>query len=120
MGKHQNSWSWRTGLTYYEYNQDLSLKYELLAQYYFKAGVIDQLLQLSNWELYSDFAYLAERYSLSFGVEVYELHIEREIDEQVYVNFELPLSDEFGIGTMFSYSIDATSLYSEFFLSVHW
>jgi hypothetical protein len=115
-----SSWNWRTGLTFYDYDRDLSRMRERLVQYYFKNGVIDQVFQLSNWDFYIDLMFLSDTYSILLGTKVYELHVENETNEQVYTSLELPLSDRFGIGTLISYAVDDSSLYSEVSLNVYW
>lgn len=119
-GVYGDDWSLKTGLTFYDYSRDLSSIRERLAQYYFKTGVVDQIFQLSNRDLYSDIMFLSDTYSLLFGIRFYDLHVENRIDRQAYAQLELPFSDTFSIGTMLSYAADDSSIYSEVSLSFYW
>jgi hypothetical protein len=119
-GVYGSDWSWKTGLTFYDYSRDLSRIRDRLAQYYFKTGVVDQIFQLSNRDLYSDVMFLSDSYSLLFGVRFNELHVENKMDRHAYAHLELPLSDRFSIGTMLSYAVDDSTLYSEVSLSFYW
>ena len=119
-GLQKQNWSLRAGLTAYDYSRDLSRIRERLTQIYFKRGVVDEIFQLTNWEFYADTLYLFDGYSLSFGFNTYELHVEEEIYNQVSAGIEVPLSDAVSVGALINYTIDDSASYGQLSLNLYW
>lgn len=119
-GMEQERWDWRVSLTSYDYNRDLNRIRENLVQYYFQIGAVNQLYQLSNWEINGDVMCFFDNFSLILGINAFELHVEEKINNQLYTGIDLPVSDIITVGILFNYMTEDSTLFSEVSLNFHW
>ena len=115
------NWSAHLAAMDYDYDRDLSqLDDSLLRLRRIQPAVLDQLFQLSNWDLQADFRYRFDVVAFTMGTQVYQATIAEETVKKLYLNFDFALSDRFQLETYYSHLDGDGGSYGELTLGTSW